>query len=71
MFKHYTMNQVILPLDLEVKLDKNDIAFAINDLIESIPVESFEDFTRSTGCPAYHPRMMIEGMRMFSWTISR
>ncbi len=60
MFKHYTMNQVILPLDLEVKLDKNDIAFAINDLIESIPVESFEDFTRSTGCPAYHPRMMMK-----------
>src|SRR5699024_6406774 len=60
MFKHYTMNQVILPLDLEVKLDKNDIAFAINDLIESIPVESFEDFARSTGCPAYHPRMMMK-----------
>ena len=60
MFKHYTMNQVVLPLDLEVKLDKNDIAFAINDLIESIPVESFENFTRSTGCPAYHPRMMMK-----------
>ncbi len=29
MFKHYTMNQVVLPLDLEVKLRKNDIAFAI------------------------------------------
>src|SRR5699024_4018040 len=60
MFKHYTMNQVILPLDLEIKLDKNDIAFAINDLVESIPVESFEDFARSTGCPAYHPRMMMK-----------
>jgi len=60
MFKHYTMNQVILPLDLEVKLDKNDVAFAVNDLVESIPDESFEDFARSTGCPAYHPRMMMK-----------
>src|SRR5699024_12409124 len=60
MFNHYTMNQVILPLDLENKLDKNDIAFAINDWVESIPVASFEDFARSTGCPAYHPRMRMK-----------
>src|SRR5699024_1700499 len=60
MFKHYTMNQVILPLDLEIKLDKNDIAFAVNDLIERIPEKSFEEFVRNTGCPAYHPRMMMK-----------
>src|SRR5699024_10459367 len=36
MFKHYTMNQVILPLDFEIKLYKNDIAFAVNHLIEII-----------------------------------
>src|SRR5699024_10840784 len=59
MFKHYTMNQVILPLDLEIKLDKNDIAFAVNDLIESIPAKPFDEFVRNTGCQAYHPRMMM------------
>src|SRR5699024_7794615 len=60
LFQHYTMNQVILPLALEIKLDNNDIAVAINDLVVSIPVESFEDFARSTGSPAYHPRMMMQ-----------
>src|SRR5699024_12250788 len=60
MFKHYTLNQVIFPLDLEIKLDKNDIAFAVNDLIESIPEKSFEEFVRNTGCPAYHLRMMMK-----------
>ena len=60
MYKDYNMNQIILPLNLEVKLDKNDIAFAVNDLVESIPEESFKDFKRSTGCPAYHPRMMLK-----------
>src|SRR5690625_7082396 len=60
MFKHYTMNQVVLPLDLEIKLDNNDIAFAVNDLIESIPDEAFESFSRKTGTPAYHPRMMMK-----------
>lgn len=60
MFNHYNMNQVILPLDLEMKLKENDIAFAINDLVESIPEEAFEDFLRQTGRPAYHPRMMLK-----------
>ena len=55
MFKHYTMNQVILPLDLEIKLQENDIAFAVNDLVESIPNEAFDIFVRQTGCPSYHP----------------
>ncbi|MCM3742450.1 IS1182 family transposase, partial [Oceanobacillus luteolus] len=60
MFKHYTMNQVVLPLDLEIKLQENDIAFAIHDLVESIPDEVFEKFLRQTGRPSYHPRMMLK-----------
>jgi len=60
MFKHYTMNQVVLPLDLEITLQENDIAYAVNDLVESIPEEAFVSFLRETGCPAYHPRMMMK-----------
>ncbi|WP_230203630.1 IS1182 family transposase [Bacillus massiliigorillae] len=60
MFKDYNMNQVILPLDLEVKLQNNDIAFHVHHLVESIPQEAFESFLRNTGCPAYHPRMMLK-----------
>ncbi|MFD2629632.1 transposase, partial [Oceanobacillus kapialis] len=60
MFKHYTMNQVILPLDLEMKLQVNDIAYAVNHVVESIPEDSFAEFFRETGCPAYHPRMMMK-----------
>ncbi|WP_440706253.1 IS1182 family transposase [Heyndrickxia oleronia] len=60
MFKNYTMNQLVLPLDLEVKLQKNDIAFHIHHLVESIPHEVFEPFLRNEGCPAYHPRMMLK-----------
>ncbi|MCJ7841833.1 hypothetical protein MUB24_13175 [Lederbergia sp. NSJ-179] len=48
MFKHYTMNQVVLLLDLEIKLKENAIALAINDLVQSIPEEAFEDFIRQT-----------------------
>ena len=60
MFKHYNMNQVVLPLDLEVKLEKNDIAYTVNDLVEQIPDEAFSQFSRKTGCPSYHPKMMMK-----------
>lgn len=60
MFKDYNMNQLVLPLDLEVKLQENDIAFHVHHLVESIPHEAFEPFLRSEGCPAYHPRMMLK-----------
>ncbi|MFD0956672.1 hypothetical protein ACFQ1Y_10250 [Virgibacillus alimentarius] len=29
MFKSYTMNQVVLPLDLEITLQEDDIAYAV------------------------------------------
>lgn len=60
MFKDYIMNQLVLPLDLEVKLQENDIAFHIHHLVESIPNEAFHSFLRHSGCPAYHPRMMLK-----------
>ena len=60
MFKNYNMNQLVLPLDLEIRLQENDIAFAVHHLVESIPDDAFEPFTRTTGCPAYHPRMMMK-----------
>ena len=60
MFKDYNMNQLVLPLDLEIKLQQNDIAFHVHQLVESIPQEAFEPFIQHEGCPAYHPRMMLK-----------
>jgi len=60
MFKDYNTNQLILTLDLEVKLQKNDIAFSIHQLVEITPEIAFYSFFRQTGCPAYHPRMMLK-----------
>ena len=60
MFKNYNMNQIVLPLDLEKKLQENDIAFHIHHLVESIPTEAFVPFYKETGCPSYHPKMMLK-----------
>ena len=40
------MNQLILLLDLEVKLQENDIAFFIHHLVEGIPIIRFEQISR-------------------------
>ncbi len=60
MFKDYNMNSLIFPLNVEVKLQNNNIAFHIHHLVESIPEEAIEPFLRNTGYPAYHPRMMLK-----------
>ncbi|MGM0123116.1 hypothetical protein IGI37_000482 [Enterococcus sp. AZ194] len=44
MFKNYTTNQVVLPLDFSFQLEKNDIAFAIDQLF---PCESLSERTPS------------------------
>ena len=54
------MNHLVLPLDLEVKLHEKDIAFTIHHLVESIPEEAFALFNRESGCPSYHPKMMLK-----------
>ena len=60
MFKDYNINQLVLPMNLEIKLQENDIAFHINELVESIPQKALVPFIREEGCPAYHPRMMLK-----------
>src|SRR5690625_2536172 len=60
MYKNYIMNQLVLPIDLEVKLQENHIAFVINDLIESISKEAVQNFHRKTGRPPYHSQIMLK-----------
>ncbi len=60
MFKDYNINQLVLPLDLEIKLQQNDITFHVHQLVGNIPQEAFEPFIQHEGCPTYHPRMMLK-----------
>lgn len=60
MYKNYNINQLVLPLNLEIKIQDNDIARHVNNLVESIPKKAFDKYYKETGCPAYHPRMMLK-----------
>lgn len=60
MFKHYTINQTTLPLDMEQFIPEIDIAFAVNALVEAIPQIFFNQLEQELGQPAYHPKMMLK-----------
>lgn len=60
MYKNYNTKQVTLSLDLDIYLEKNDIAFAIDELVESIPDDTFFNFEHKMGASSYHPKMMLK-----------
>ncbi len=60
MYKDYNINQLVLPMNLEIKIKENDIALHINNLVESIPQKTFSKYLKTTGCPSYHPRMLLK-----------
>lgn len=48
MFKNYTINQKILPLDMEQYISETDVAFAVNALVEEkikVDLYVFSKFT--------------------------
>lgn len=60
MYKDYNMNQITIPLDIELMIPEDDIAVAVNDLVESIPDAAFEGFEHHFGASSHHPRMMMK-----------
>ena len=60
MYKDYNMNQITIPLNIEVMIPADDIAIAVNDMVESIPDAAFEDFDHHFGAASHHPRMMMK-----------
>ena len=60
MYKNYTTDQLVLPLDLTQTIPKNDIAYPVHHLVESIPEEAFEHLKHQRGASSYHPRMMLK-----------
>jgi transposase len=60
MFEDFNRDQVALPLDLEIKIQKDDNSHEVQNHVEDIPHEAFSSFLRTTCCPAYHPRMVMK-----------
>lgn len=60
MYKDYNMSQITLPLYIEVLIPENDIAYYVNQIVESIPNEKFYEFKHSRDASSYHPKLILK-----------
>lgn len=59
-FKHYNMNQLILPMDFSDLIPNNHVVRVVNDMINTLSDDLFLEPYKGGGRPAYHPKMMTK-----------
>lgn len=59
-FKHYNMNQLILPIDFSDLIPNNHVVRVVNDMINALSDDLFMEPYKGGGRPAYHPKMMTK-----------
>ena len=51
------MTHLTLPMETEILITNNDIAHAVNQIINTIPEIEFYEFNYLNGASSYHPKM--------------
>ena len=59
-FKSYNMNQLKLPIDLEIDIEENHLVKIINSAIERMDLSILINQYKGGGTSAYHPIMMLK-----------
>lgn len=59
-FKSYDMNQLKLPIDLEVDVSENHLVKIVNNAIERMDLTVLINKYKGGGTSAYHPMMMLK-----------
>ncbi|TPE70799.1 IS1182-like element IS660 family transposase [Halalkalibacterium halodurans] len=59
-YQQYTMNQLVLPMDFSDLIPENHVARVVNDMVESLDDQLFDEVYKGGGRPAYHPKMMTK-----------
>ena len=54
------MTQLTLPMETSVLIATNDISRHVNDIVETIPDNEFDEFRHHRGATSYHPKMMLK-----------
>ncbi len=69
MYQNYTINQLCLPIDLEIKLEENDFAHAIVQFVDSIPDEVFLPYYQSMGRPLFFINLKMIDSKLYGATL--
>lgn len=59
-FIDYNMDQLYLPLDLEVHIPQHHVCRIVNDAVEQIDTSYLLDAYKGGGRPPFHPKMMLK-----------
>lgn len=59
-FIDYNMDQLILPLDLEIKIPPNHLSRLVHQVVEQIDDKILYRVYPGGGRAAYHPKMMLK-----------
>ena len=67
--KNYNMTQLIYQWKLQFLSPQNDISRHVNDIVETIPDNEFDEFRHHRGATSYHPKMMLKVIYMYTQSV--
>ena len=59
-FKTYEQNQLMIPMEWKTLINKDDIVFVINDIIENMNIDKLLETYSPLGSNSYSPKMMLK-----------
>ena len=59
-FKYYNMNQLKIPMDVEVMISENHLVKVVNSAIEKMNINPLIEKYKGGGTSSYHPQMMLK-----------
>ena len=59
-FKYYEQNQLMIPMEWKTLIDKDDVVFVLNDLIDNMNIDKLLETYSPLGSSSYAPKMMLK-----------
>ena len=59
-FKTYEQNQLMIPMEWKTLIDKDDVVFVVNDVIEKMNIDKILETYSPLGPDSYNPKMMMK-----------
>ena len=59
-FKYYEQNQLMIPMEWKTLIDKDDVVFVLNDLIDNMNIDKLLETYSPLGSNSYDPKMMLK-----------
>ena len=59
-FKYYEQNQLMIPMEWKTLIDKDDVVFVLNYLIDNMNIDKLLETYSPLGSSSYNPKMMLK-----------